>query len=317
MYGHQSIIRTPRRRNILAFSDLQYSRKVSPRKLDFLLQEFQHAAKTYNIDYFFFLGDLINSLDEIKNHTKRAILIQWLRRLTQITPLIMISGNHDYSYHGQYIQASTIYRGWCDTLRSIPNLHLLEIDPETNSQYIFDDGNIRVLGLTLPEECYPTNMNSNRNGTDAYIQQLQQFLPGLQTVQERDHYLLVHSPRHLDAVPLDINIFALAGHSHNGLIPPVLDELLRSSTRGLVAPGHKISRTRSIKYELFAPNSRLQPTIKRPIATIKPCTYFSVTSHLGFFNHFYPSINYSVIIDSDSAPFLQESYFLPLKSRYK
>lgn len=308
MYGHRNVIELPRRRNILVFSDLQFSHKTSNNKLQKLLQELRIAAKQYRADYFFFLGDLINSLDEISADKHRHVLIEWLKQITKIAPLIMIIGNHDYNYKGYYVRNSNYFKHWCADLHQIPNLHLLGVD---KGHYIFDDGAIRVMGLMLPDECYPTKKLSEDDAVTAYQKQIKQTLPKLKAIPQRDYYLLIHSPRHIDTVPIDSDIFTLAGHSHNGLVPPGLDELFGFSTRGLIAPGYKVTPTRSISYELFAPNSRVKPKANRLAMAVQPCTYLSITSHLGIFNCLYPRVSYSVIINNthEEHPFHFDSQY--------
>ncbi len=297
MYGHRNIVELPRRRNILTFSDLQFSSHTTSERLQLILQEIQLAVLKYHIDYLFFLGDLINSLEEVAAPERRTRLLKWLREITQIAPLIMIIGNHDYSYNDHYVRNSVIFQQWCDDLRQIPQLYLLGT---SESQQIFDDGSIRVMGVMLPDECYPADTFSGNNATAAYRTYLSNLLPQLKAVPDREYYLLMHSPRHLNKVPLEPDIFTIAGHSHNGLIPPILDELLRFTTRGLIAPGYRITQQHYIRYELFAPNSRIRPRADRHVMTIHPSTYFSISSHLEIFNRFYPRINYSIIHDCDS-----------------
>lgn len=309
MYGHRNIVQLPRHRNILVFSDLQFSHKTSIDKLSSLLHELRLAAKQYNIDYFFFLGDLINSLDEISADEQRHILIKWLEQITAIAPLIMIIGNHDYLCAGHQLRDSATFKRWCTDLYRLPRLHLLGAD---KNHYIFDDGAIRVLGLMLPDECYRGKKVSSRNAVTAYQEQVERLLPRLKATSQRDYYLLMHSPRHIDTVPIDPDIFVLAGHSHNGLVPPVIDELFSFSSRGLVVPGYKITPTLSIDCEPFAPNARIRPRKNRLAMTVRPSTYLSISSHLEHFNCLYPRINYDVIINNageDSTFHFRTQYF--------
>ena len=311
MLSHTVTIKFPtRRRRILAFSDLQYDLDFKPQQLDRLSHCLRSEIAKSHIDYVFFLGDLVNSLHVLEDEVAYAKLLNFLRQIAQTAPLIIVLGNHDEYYYrsNKYLERPDLYHKLHNDLQSIVDVHVLGTDQEIDSP-IFDDGAIRVLGLSLPRACYykqGTTRETHRKGQLAFDRLIGQYLPQLTSVQDRDRYVLMHSPTYLSPCLLNQDFLVLAGHMHNGVVPPILDELTRFTHRGLVGPGLCRTGLRDHQFELFPRYARLQPTLQRPWHTVQPSTYFG-SGIFKLLNVFYPKVSYSIIIDDPSIPKLKVS----------
>lgn len=299
MYKHITTLSVPKRRQrILAFSDLQFDENFSERRLQYIFNGLRSAIKENKIDYLFFLGDLINSLNLLETPTAYQHLLRFLQSLTKLAPLIIVPGNHDVFYYrnSRHCLNNRLYSQYCADLSNIPNLYLLSTDDKTN-HHIFDDGKIRVLGLSLPYDYYFKHGSIKSTiikNQDKFDQLIQYYLPELLSGKDRDYYLLSHSPAYFNQQMYDPQIISLAGHIHNGSLPPILDQLTRFSERGLIGPGFARQGIVTNHYELFPKNARLRPTAERPWLTIRPVTYFS--DHiLKWLNYVYPSLSYTII----------------------
>lgn len=318
MLTHETIVEAPNlKKRILAFSDVQYDQNFSKRKLRTMLAYFCRIIAQENIDYVFILGDLVNSLNVLTMPTVYQNLLDFLRTLAQSAPVIMILGNHDSYFYDQqnqlHIAPAQLYRQYLQDLDQIPNFHLLRTD-QPNSPHIFDDGAIRVLGLSLPDPCYlETNSvrNFDQNGQTAFADIVKQYLPELTKVPNRDYYLLTHSPAYLRPGLIPDNVMVLAGHVHHGLVPPLLDELTKFSDRGIISPGLTRSSKYTTKYELFPRRARLRPKTSQPWLTLRPITYLA-DRFLRPLNIFYPSISFAIIRENHSKTTLhvEEEYHL-------
>lgn len=304
MLIHETIIKSSDiQKRILAVADLQFDQNFALGKLEVMLSYFRQIIDRESIDYVFILGDVINSLNVLQLPETYHRLLDFLSQLATHAPIVMVLGNHDtYFYNAQHqlqVAPAPLFPQYLQDLQQIPNLHLLHTS-HLDSAHIFDDGAIRVLGLDLPGPCYLED-NPERNfhcdGQTTFNNLIQQYLPELTQVPDRNYYLLIHSPAYLKADLIPTNVMVLAGHNHHGLVPPVLDELTKFSDRGLVGPGLTRNRQHNTKYELFPRYARLRPTKKRPWLTLRPITYFS-DRLLKPLNFFYPQISYAMIHES-------------------
>lgn len=302
MLQHVTTIKFPgHKRNILAFSDLQYDSSFKVSRLRELLESLEAEIIKSQIDYVFFLGDLVNSLNILEDTISYTKLLEFLRQLAMAAPLIIVLGNHDQYYYtkNRFHARPDLYHQFCADLKQIPQVHLLGTDPEIDYP-IFDDGAIRVLGLNLPQTCYYKHGSteaSRQRGQAEFNKLINRYLPQLESTKFRDYYLLVHSPRYLGKC-LDNhgNVMVLAGHMHHGVVPPILDELTKFTHRGIIGPGLNRTSPHNTQFELFPPYARLRPTVNRPWHTVRPSTYFG-TGLFKIFNHLYPKISYTLILN--------------------
>ncbi len=299
MYGQTMRWKIPgRQRKILAFSDLHFCDKVAGRRTKVILSILKRVCQTEGIDYIFFLGDLINSLDVLNDTVLRAKLREFLEALAEIAPLIIVTGNHDLSYYTAGATKGIMFPDqwyrWVSTLMYNERIHVLDA-ALGNERMIFDDGVMRVLGMHLPDVCYPTTVCQGRDSVKAFREYAEQVLPELTKVKDREYYLLLHNPQFLEDVDLDPQIAVLAGHMHNGLVPPVLDEVTRFTGRGIVGPGYYDRKGRKHSYVPFSKGARYYPRMGRPWLTLNACTHLPPESWLWNFDWIFPATSYVVI----------------------
>lgn len=282
------------RRRILAFTDLHFGRFLTAEKLQWILATFREAAERERVDYICFLGDLVDALDEVDDPAARKRLLDFLRELATLRPLIMVTGNHDWSrYEGhKALLCWEDFAGWAKELRAVPNLYLLE-------DAVFDDGHVRMLGVDLPAECYHfANATSRRPAAEAFREKMVPLLPQLETLDgvPRERYLLLHSSRFLREITLPEDVVVLSGHMHNGLVPPKMNKVLRHVERGLIGPGFNKTAHWRPHYELFPWNACLRPKPGRPWVSLEPCRYLPADRLVGKLGGgLFPEISYTII----------------------
>ncbi len=301
-----------RTRRILAFSDLHFCDKVVGRRAELILTTLERICQEEKIDYIFFLGDLINSLDVLSDTMLRMELKLFLDELAAVAPVIMVTGNHDVSYYtagatkGRMVPEQW-YR-WARVLMQNERIHVLDVR-FGKSHAVFDDGVMRVLGMSLPEMCYPTTVSNGRGSAEAFREYAEKVLPELIKVPGREYYLLLHNPQFLAHVKLDKRVAVLAGHMHNGLVPPVVDELMRFTSRGVVAPGYYNRKGRKMSYVPFGVGARYRPNEKRPWLTLNSCIHMPPESWLWKLDGFFPALSYAIISGDESKLKFSSKYF--------
>ena len=80
--------------NIKVFSDLHYSSNFNIKKL----VKISKAIKASKTDYVIIPGDLIDTVNVIKDKEKYQILLNWLEDLSKNSKIFFTLGNHDTSY---------------------------------------------------------------------------------------------------------------------------------------------------------------------------------------------------------------------------
>lgn len=298
MYGQEVRWDFPgKRQKVLAFTDLHFCDKIAGHRASVILKTLRRVCRAEGIQYIFFLGDLINSLDVLNDTVLRARLKYFLDELSKLATVIIVTGNHDVSYYNNgatrgQMHPEQWYR-WAQVLMQNERIRVLD-------EALYDDGVIRVLGMSLPEVCYPTVVNKSQDPVKAFRAQARRMLPELTKVKNREYYLLLHNPQFLSKIELDPQIAVLAGHMHNGLVPPVVDELTRFSQRGLVGPGYYSSKGRKMSYVPLANGARYHPRTDQPWLTLNSCTHMPPESWLWIFDWIFPALSYAVI--SGNAP---------------
>lgn len=313
MYGQEMRWNLPgRRRRILAFSDLHFCDKVVGRRAELILTTLKRICQEEKIDYIFFLGDLINSLDVLSDTMLRMELKLFLDELATMAPVIMVTGNHDVSYYTAGATKGLMFPEqwywWAQVLVQNERIHIL--DARLGSNYaVFDDGVMRVLGMSLPDVCYPTTVDNGQYSVDVFRRYAEQILPELTKVDDREYYLLLHNPQFLAQVKLGKRIAVLAGHMHNGLVPPVVDELTRFTSRGVVVPGYYNRKGRKMSYVPFGVGARYCPNEKRPWLTLNSCIHMPPESWLWKLDGFFPALSYAIISGDEPKLKFSSKYF--------
>lgn len=301
-----------RRRKILAFSDLHFCDKIVGRRAELTLAILKRICQEEKIDYVFFLGDLINSLDVLRDTVLRVKLKNFLEELAMVASVIMVTGNHDMSYYtagatkGKMVPEQW-YR-WVQMLKQNERIHVLDTAFGID-EAVFDDGVMRVLGLSLPEVCYPTVVEEGQSSAEAFRKYAERMLPELTKVPGREYYLLLHNPQFLLQMKLDKRVAVLAGHMHNGLVPPVLDEMTWFTSRGLVAPGYYVRKGCKMSYIPFGVGARYRPRTDRPWLTLNSCAHMPPESWLWRLDRIFPALSYAVISGDEARSKFSSKYF--------
>lgn len=259
---------------IIVISDLHFDKEINNKKLT----RISNKLKKLKPDYILFPGDIIDSLDSIKDKKEYNRLLSWVKTLDTT---IMSLGGHDFYKddvaHWKYQAPDKLVNG----VNSLSNAYLLD-----NSKY--EDENIFVVGYTQSMEYYNYPINTSRifhsvkENKDIMKKELKLLKDKLGNAPKNKlSIILVHSPVYLLDKDIqnelkDYNYF-VSGHMHNGCVPPILYELWNSK-RGIIAPCK----------EFFPDNER--NTLRKygdKLIVNGPLTMFHGRI-LKFFNHFYP-----------------------------
>lgn len=201
-------------KNIVLISDIHYKDKEDIKRLNYILEN----IKKINPDYICIPGDIID-----KSRVEyEEVFINWLKRLSKITKVIISIGNHEfYMDTGVY----GLNKSFFNKVSNINNLYLLD-----NKNVIIDD--INFIGFTIPIEYYKENYNSKD-----FIE----CLDKIKTYKKYYNILLCHSP--INICNKDIlknrNIdLILCGHMHGGVVPKFIRPILKN--KGLISPNKKL-----------------------------------------------------------------------------
>jgi len=204
-------------KKIVLISDIHYHSKNDIMRLNDVLDN----IKKINPDYICISGDILDKA----NVLDFDLLIEWLKKLSSVTKVIMTLGNHEF-----YVNKSkNIYRlsnKHINKIKKIENLYLLN-----NENKIID--NINFIGLVLPIEHYMLN-NENEEEFKTYIK-------NIKTNNKYYNVLLCHSPVNISKKEIlsKTNVdLALCGHMHGGVVPRFLRFLF--GTTGLVSPQKRL-----------------------------------------------------------------------------
>ncbi len=206
-------------KRIVLLTDLHYYQARNMKKLNKVFDE----LKQEKMDYICLVGDIID-VGEIKDS---ALLIDWLKALTTLSTVIISLGGHDY-YRNRKDHSYYYNHELFDEIRKIKGIHLLDNE-------IYEDGNIRFIGLTLPLDYY------YRYGEN--VNYFRRFINNTFDSFKKDKYniLLSHTPipfTKLDNYD-DIKVMksislVLSGHTHAGITPSFLRDKMHGI--GLFSP---------------------------------------------------------------------------------
>lgn len=223
---------------ICVISDIHFSYQVKDEKLESLRQKLEDRKP----DYIFIPGDLVDSNDMIEKTSEEKRLLNWLESLGKIATVLISEGNHD-----TYKKAEKEYTEKTgDQWKVIKNVDFIKkVNELENVHYldneVYEDKNIYVLGLTLSAHYYclfASDKKKNHSKTGENVDQLLKELDELDQKmitnlpKNKIKFALIHSPCHLDDFRVKEELkefdFLIAGHMHNGLVTPILDEIWRS-----------------------------------------------------------------------------------------
>lgn len=208
--------------NLLVFSDIHFSSNKDINKLEKLLKRIEK----YKIDYICIPGDTL----DVPN-INYDYLIKFFTKLSKISTVLISLGNHDIrikitEYKKYY------YNEFWDKINKIDNLYLLN-----NNSKNFKD--IYFYGFTQSFNYYYEYKNENPIIMKKEIKEYNVC----NNLPNKLNILLMHSPICLYdkeiKKELDKYDIILSGHMHNGIIPPIIDDLFDNNI-GLVAPNKRV-----------------------------------------------------------------------------
>ena len=265
-------------------------------------------------------GDLIDSNNALDDPSERERLLVWLAELSQIAPLFISLGNHEFLREQNGVHIYDFDPTFWQTVDALENVTVLN-----NSAAKFPDQHatspkaatiapnlpqLRLIGLTLPKNYYA---EGGRLGHPAEENRatLLEFLnrPNIrELLSKKAVFTLVHSPVFLHDQTVLKHFtntdYLISGHLHGGLVPPILSELLPGE-RGIVAPGK----------QLFPPHTRhvLKDYSAKLIVT-PAVTTFGKLSKLAKMNAFFPTYLTLLCFTNDQKylerPYHQHKYML-------
>lgn len=209
--------------------DIHYNETTSTKKLEYI----KYAIEDAHPDYIFITGDLLDRPKITKNKEKIKLLVSWLNSLGNIAKVFISLGNHDIILEEDY--------KFFNKLNDINNIYVL------NDQS-YEDENVFISGFTLPTNYY-YNIEKHED-EDALLETLQNNFNLVTNLPKKKYKVaLIHSPILLSEKKVVEKLkeydLILSGHMHNGLIPRILDKIIKNNY-GLISPDKR----------LFAKNTR-------------------------------------------------------------
>ena len=199
--------------------DIHYNETTSAKKLEYI----KYAIEDAHPDYIFITGDLLDRPKITKNKEKIKLLVSWLNSLGNIAKVFISLGNHDIILEEDY--------KFFNKLNDINNIYVL------NDQS-YEDENVFISGFTLPTNYY-YNIEKHED-EDALLETLQNNFNLVTNLPKKKYKVaLIHSPILLSEKKVVEKLkeydLILSGHMHNGLIPRILDKIIKNNY-GLISP---------------------------------------------------------------------------------
>ena len=199
--------------------DIHYNETTSAKKLEYI----KYAIEDAHPDYIFITGDLLDRPKITKNKEKIKLLVSWLNSLGNIAKVFISLGNHDIILEEDY--------KFFNKLNDINNIYVLN-----NQSY--EDENVFISGFTLPTNYY-YNIEKHED-EDALLETLQNKFNLVTNLPKKKYKVaLIHSPILLSEKKVVEKLkeydLILSGHMHNGLIPRILDKIIKNNY-GLISP---------------------------------------------------------------------------------
>lgn len=230
-------------KRIVLISDIHYGPDFKKEKINLLLTK----LKELKPEYIVLTGDLIDNTNILEDLIIKSEVKKFLKELTTITKVIMCIGNHD-----QFVLKKRAFRceyefdsnkKWFKEIRQIPNLVLLDNE-------IYEENNLSFIGFTPSFNYY------DKEDKEVLLSELKNKLPAIK--ENTYNILLIHSPINVlnEKTIKETNLknvsLILSGHTHNGMMPPILDDLIKGN-KGIFSPDGtwfwKTKNTRG-KYEI-------------------------------------------------------------------
>ncbi len=246
---------------IFAISDVHFSDRTSD-NLTQLATKIEHQKP----QIITISGDLVDSLESVDEPHEIARLEAWLKRLAKVAPVCICLGNHDFYRKPEDFKSGLSKKrhyvaerndAFIKKIGEIENVHYLD-------DSCFENDDFYVFGLTLPPSYYQFDYVTEKQGSifspggeDVNIlleklDDLSEFTTKLP--KKKTKIMLVHSPVHIMCENAKAKLtefdFIFAGHMHNGVVPPVLNEIWRGH-RGIITPSKHVFKDHNTRIGLY------------------------------------------------------------------
>ena len=223
---------------IVSLSDLHFSKKMSFQRLQAIMK----LISTLEPNYIFWLGDNLDNTNVLEIAEKREEFLEVIKMSGEIAPTAITLLDHDMRYQLDNGMLEDLQKEFWQEVSDNKNVHVLDND-------IYEDDSIRVVGYTMPTYYYhgkyplPEDSigSSDRKDEDVWVliedmrKKQRLFIPREGKLNE----LLFHSSIHLRNGIIQSKLKGFhhvhSGHMHEGLTPPIFDELM-PRTLGMISP---------------------------------------------------------------------------------
>ena len=262
--------------NVKQFGDLHVDENFDFSKLD----KIEESLDSSETDYVMFTGDMIDYTNFLYSNIEvMKKLLKWIRKIASKYKMIIGFGNHDTFKKTNEGWKEDYCVNFINELSNIDGVNLLGFDP------CYEDDKISVVSPFIPYNYYENE--SRKEDKSVLIDTLKEFKNVIESMSsDKLKFLILHSPVFVDSKEAVEFIkyfdFVLSGHMHNGIVPPVLDNIVKNN-RGIISP-----------------DSRILPNNARGVKTIESnlgntnliitggVTKLSNASKLGVFNNIFP-----------------------------
>ena len=204
---------------IVGISDLHYTKSLGL----YFLSELTFKIQSLSPTHICFLGDLVD--DDSKE------VIAWLNDLSKIAPVYFALGNHDITRYipvKDMVEETHLTNEMLNEIKNINNLEVLE-----NGRTVHNNGNA-FMGLPYYDISETEEMINNANQYDVDLKS------GEYNIM-LSHNPWIMNPEVFKRLKEDYynTDLILSGHTHNGLVPHMIDNVLPGN-RGFYAPSQGI-----------------------------------------------------------------------------
>lgn len=262
--------------NVKQFSDLHIDENFDFKKLD----KIEEALDSSETDYVMFTGDMIDYTNFLYSNIEvMKKLLKWIRRIASKYKMIIGFGNHDTFKKSDEGWKEDYCITFINELSNIDGVNLLGFDP------CYEDDKISVVSPFIPFNYYENE--SRKEDKSVLIDTLKEFKNVIESMPaDKLKFLILHSPVFVDCEEalgfIKYFDFILSGHMHNGVVPPILDNIVKNN-RGIISPDKS----------LFPSNARGVKTIESDLGNTNliitgGITKLSTVSNLAVFNNIFP-----------------------------
>lgn len=262
--------------NVKQFGDLHVDENFDFSKLD----KIEESLDSSDTDYVMFTGDMIDYTNFLySNIDVMKKLLKWIKKIASKYKMIIGFGNHDIFKKSDEGWKEDYCITFINELSNIDGVNLLGFDP------YYEDDKISVVSPFIPFNYYENE--SRKEDKSVLIDTLKEFKNVIESMpSDKLKFLILHSPVFVDCEEalgfIKYFDFVLSGHMHNGVVPPVLDNIVKNN-RGIISPDKS----------LFPSNARGVKTIESHLVNTNiiitgGVTKLSTVSNLGVFNNIFP-----------------------------